>query len=141
ASNGNGGAQLNSGCSAESVAMSRPLSAKPTLSISADNTGRHELDADRLMSQNAGPPESPDGTRPSDSAPDYVVGYRRTPVGDRFKNGHPKLGGRRKGQRNKGTVINGFLNERITINEGKQARKMSKRDAMPKDGERGRFGQ
>jgi hypothetical protein len=125
-SNGNCGAQLNSGDSAESVAMSPPLSPKP-LSVSADNT---ELDADRLMTKDSGLPESPDGTRPSNSARDYVVGYGRAPVADRFKNGHPKLGGRRKGQRNISTIVDGFLDERVTLHEGKQPRKMSKREAM-----------
>jgi hypothetical protein len=130
ASNGSSGAQLDSGCSAESVAMSPPLSPKPALSVSADNTGRHELDTDRLMTEDSSLPESPDGTRPSDSPPDYGVGYGRAPVESRFKNGHKKLGGRQKGQRNITTVVDGFLDERVTVHEGKQARRMSKRDAM-----------
>jgi uncharacterized protein DUF5681 len=130
ASNGNGGAQLNSGCDAESVAMSPPLSPKPALSVSADNTGRHELDADPLMTKNSGLPESPDGTQPSDAAPAYEVGYGRTPVHSRFKKGHPKRGGRRKGQRNARTAFEGILNEKITLREGKRTRSLSKRDAF-----------
>ena len=129
ASNGNGGAQLNSGCSTESAAMLPPLSPKPALSVSADN-GRHELDVDCDTTKDSSLPERPDGPRPSDSPPDYDVGYGRTPVESRFKKGHKKLGGRRKGQRNITTVMDGFLDERVTVHEGKQARRMSKRDAM-----------
>jgi Family of unknown function (DUF5681) len=71
-----------------------------------------------------------DGTQQSDAAADYEVGYGRTPEHTRFKSGHPKRGGRRKGQRNVRTVMRGFLNERVTFCEGKRTRRMSKRDAM-----------
>ena len=126
--NGNSGAHLNSSYHTESPAMPSPPS--PALSESAGKTCHHELDAERPIAKNSGHAESPDGTRPSTSAPDYVVGYGRAPVEGRFKKGHPKLGGRRKGQRNIGTIIEGFLDERIALREGKRARRMSKRDAM-----------
>jgi hypothetical protein len=130
ASNGNSGAQLNSGGGAESVAMSTPLSPEPALSGSADNTGRHEVDADRLMTKNSGLPEPPETAQPSDAPPEYDVGYCRPPVHTRFKKGHPKRGGRRKGQRNARTAFEGILNEKIILREGKRRRSLSKRDAI-----------
>ena len=75
-------------------------------------------------------PETPDGTQPSDAAPDYVVGYRRPPVHTQFKPGHPKRGGRRKGQRNARTALEGILNEKVTLREGKRTRSVTKRDAV-----------
>jgi hypothetical protein len=75
-------------------------------------------------------PETPGGTQLSDAAPDYVVGYRRPPVHTQFKPGHPKRGGRRKGQRNARTALEGILNEKVTLREGKRPRSVTKRDAV-----------
>ncbi|SRR6266446_1653505 len=71
-----------------------------------------------------------DGTQRSDAAADYVVGYCRPPVHTRFKKGRPKLGGRRKGQRNVRTVVREILNEKVTLREGNRTRSLSKRDAI-----------
>ena len=128
-SSGNSGAQLNSGCGTESVATSPPLSPKPTLSISADKTGRHELDADRFMTKNSGLPESPNDIQPSGATTDYVLSDSRGP-GGKFKQGHPKLGGRRKGQRNRRTIVDDVLKEPFTIRRGKRSRKVTKFEAM-----------
>src|SRR5258708_28597684 len=71
-----------------------------------------------------------DGAQPSDAAADYVVGYGRPPVHTRFKKGHPKRGGRRKGQRDARTVLDAMLNEKITLRERNRTRSLSKRDAI-----------
>ena len=71
-----------------------------------------------------------DGAQPSDAAADYVVGYRRPPTHTRFKKGHPKRGGRRRGQRNVRTVVEETLNQPIKIREGDRTRSLSKRDAI-----------
>ena len=82
------------------------------------------------MAKNLPETSRPDGAQPSGAAPDYVVGYRRPPTHTRFKKGHPKRGGRRKGQRNVRTVVEETLNQRIKIREGDRTRSLSKRDAM-----------
>ena len=69
----------------------------------------------------------PDSSR---AKSDYAVGYGRPPVHGQFKNGHPKLGGRRKGQRNRRAVIDEVLNEKITVREGKRSRRVTKFEAM-----------
>ena len=77
-------------------------------------------------------PHRAEGAQPasSDAAPGYAVGYRRPPVHGQFKLGHRKLGGRRKGQRNRRTVVDEVLNEKITIREGKRSRRVTKFEAM-----------
>ena len=82
------------------------------------------------MAKNLPETSRPDGAQPSGAAPDYVVGYRRPPTHTRFKKGHPKRGGRRRGQRNVRTVVEETLNQRIKIREGDRTRSLSKRDAM-----------
>jgi hypothetical protein len=66
----------------------------------------------------------------SKAAPDYVIGYGRPPVDGTFKNGHPKLGGRRKGQRNRRTVVHEVLNATVTMRRGKRSHRMTKFEAM-----------
>jgi len=73
------------------------------------------------------------GAQPASSEeaePSYRVGYGRTPVHGRFKPGHPKRGGRRKGQRNRRTVVDEVLNQKITIREGNRTRSVTKFEAM-----------
>jgi hypothetical protein len=130
ASDSKSGVQLNSSCCVESVAISPPLPPKPAPLVSANNTDRHELDTDRLMTKNSGLPESPDGIQTSDATPGYELGYGPTRKDTRFKKGHPKLGGRKKGQRNARTAFVEIIGEPITLREGKQPRKMSKRDGI-----------
>jgi Family of unknown function (DUF5681) len=43
-----------------------------------------------------------------------------------FKLGHAKRGGRKKGQRNKRTVVDETLNEKITVREGHRTRSVTK---------------
>ena len=59
-----------------------------------------------------------DGTQPSDAVPAYAVGYRRPPLHTRFKPGHPKRGGRPKGQRNVRTVVDETLKEKVPSAKG-----------------------
>src|SRR5438034_1547126 len=85
-------------------------------------------------------PKTTNGAQPSDAAPKYVVGYGRPPKQTRFKTGHTGCGGRPRRQRNLRTVLEGTLDERITIREGNRTRSVSKRDAInPEAGERRRF--
>jgi hypothetical protein len=72
----------------------------------------------------------PDDTQPSDATPVYAIGYGRAPVHTRFKPGHPKCGGRPKGQRNKRTVVDETLNEKVTVREGNRTRSVTKFHAM-----------
>ena len=69
---------------------------------------------------------------PKPSKPNATsVGYGRPPVHSRFKpgqSGNPK--GRRKGQRNVRTVVDGELNQRITVREGNRTRSLTKLDAF-----------
>jgi hypothetical protein len=76
--------------------------------------------------------ESPrsNGTQQADDTAEYAGGYRRPPVHGRFKLGHAKLGGRRKGQRNRRTVVHEVLNEKITVRRGKLSRRITKFEAM-----------
>src|SRR5438874_4488679 len=70
-----------------------------------------------------------DGTHPPDAAPDYV-GYGQPPERTRFKPGHLKRGGRRKGQRNARTVVDETLKEKVTVREGKRTRSVTKFHAV-----------
>src|SRR6516225_1371379 len=59
----------------------------------------------------------------------FSVGYGRPPVHSRFKpgqSGNPK--GRRKGQRNVRTVVDGELSQRIRVREGNRTRSLTKLD-------------
>ena len=70
-------------------------------------------------------PSKPNG------AQTFSVGYGRPPVHSRFKpgqSGNPK--GRRKGQRNVRTVVDGELSQRIKVREGNRTRSLTKLDAF-----------
>jgi hypothetical protein len=59
------------------------------------------------------------------------AGYKRPPVGSRFKSGrsgNPK--GRPKGSRNLKTDVNNLLKKRVTIREGGKVRQASRQEAM-----------
>lgn len=63
----------------------------------------------------------------------YQVGYGKPPVNRRFQkglSGNPR--GRPRGARNLSTLLEGALNEKVTVKEGDQRRKISKREAMVK---------
>jgi Family of unknown function (DUF5681) len=63
----------------------------------------------------------------------YQVGYGKPPVTHRFQkglSGNPR--GRPRGARNFSTLLESALNEKVTIKEGDQRRKISKREAMVK---------
>jgi len=81
---------------------------------------------DSARSDGTPPPDA----APADAAPGHVVGYRRPPEHTRFKTGHRKLGGRRKGQRNARTAFKETLDEKIRLREGNRPRSLSKRDAI-----------
>ena len=69
-------------------------------------------------------PSKPNGAQTS-------VGYGRPPVHSRFKPGQSgNSKGRRKGQRNVRTVVDGELNQRITVREGNRTRSLTKLDAF-----------
>ena len=74
--------------------------------------------------------QAPKPSKPND-AQTHSVGYGRPPVHSRFKpgqSGNPK--GRRKGQRNVGTVVDGELSQRIKVREGNRTRSLTKLDAF-----------
>src|SRR5262245_6155539 len=61
----------------------------------------------------------------------YAVGYRRPPVHTRFKpgqSGNPS--GRPKGSQNFKTLFDKILNEKVSLREGAQVRKVSKAEAV-----------
>ena len=67
----------------------------------------------------------------SEAPPTYEIGRGRPPVHSRFKpgqSGNPK--GRRKGARNKRTVVEQALNKRITIREDGRKRSLSKFEVL-----------
>ena len=78
------------------------------------------------------PTASPsDHGQSSDAPPAYEIGRGRPPVHSRFKpgqSGNPK--GRRKGVRNKRTVVEQALNKRITIREDGRERSLSKFEVL-----------
>ena len=74
--------------------------------------------------------QAPKPSKPN-GAQTFSVGYGRPPVHSRFKpgqSGNPK--GRRKGQRNVRTVVDGELSQRITVREGNRTRSLTKLDAF-----------
>jgi hypothetical protein len=76
-------------------------------------------------------PQAADGAKPSDAAPDYAIGYCRTPVRTRYKpgqSGNPK--GRPKRQCNVRTVLQKALEQKITVRERDQTRTVSRLDAV-----------
>ncbi len=61
------------------------------------------------------------------------VGYRRPPVGTRFRSGHsgnPR--GRPKGARNLSTIVAAALSERVAVNENGRRRRITKLEAAVK---------
>jgi hypothetical protein len=75
-------------------------------------------------------PENPNDTQPPDAVPAYAVGYGHPPRHTLFELGHTKRGGRKKGQRNKRTVVDETLNEKVTVREGHRTRSVTKFHAM-----------
>ena len=74
--------------------------------------------------------QAPKPSKPN-GAQTFSVGYGRPPVHSRFKpgqSGNPK--GRRKGQRNVRTVVDGELSQRIKVREGNRTRSLTKLDAF-----------
>jgi len=74
--------------------------------------------------------QAPKPSKPN-GAQTFSVGYGRPPVHSRFKpgqSGNPK--GRRKGQRNVHTVVDGELSQRIKVREGNRTRSLTKLDAF-----------
>ena len=72
-----------------------------------------------------------DHGQPPKIPPSYAIGRGRPPVHSRFKpgqSGNPK--GRRKGARNKRTVVEQALNKRITIREDGRKRSLSKFEVL-----------
>ena len=73
----------------------------------------------------------PSSRQPAEAPGDYEVGYGKPPKHTRFKpgqSGNPK--GRPKGQRNFSTVFDEALNEKISLREGEQTRRVSKLDGL-----------
>ena len=74
--------------------------------------------------------QAPKPSKPN-GAQTFSVGYGRPPVHSRFKpgqSGNPK--GRRKGQRNVHTVVDGELSQRIKVREGNRTRSLTKLDGF-----------
>lgn len=72
-----------------------------------------------------------DHSTSSEVTPDYEIGYRRPPGHGRFKpgqSGNPK--GRPKGTRNVRSVVEGMLNQRVTVREGDRTRLLSKLEGV-----------
>lgn len=69
----------------------------------------------------------------ADKTDGYEVGYRKPPAERRFakgQSGNPK--GRPRGAKNFATVLDGALNEKVTVKEDGRRRRISKREAMVK---------
>jgi len=78
--------------------------------------------------KNKQPPSPAASNDESGDSSEYSVGYCRPPLHSRFKpgkSGNPK--GRPRAQKNGTTILNTFLNERVTLREG---RVMSKFEAL-----------
>jgi hypothetical protein len=66
------------------------------------------------------------GDRHGSKSQDYVVGYRRPPKATKFmpgKSGNP--GGRPKGSRSVGAILNGVIRQRITVTENGKTRRLT----------------
>jgi Family of unknown function (DUF5681) len=71
------------------------------------------------------------GKRPSDEGGSYAVGYAKPPVASRFRagqSGNPK--GRSKGAKNRTTMFNQALNERVVVTENGKRKSITKQEAI-----------
>ena len=71
------------------------------------------------------------GKRDSDEGEGYSVGYGQPPSGSRFKpgqSGNPK--GRPKGTKNRITIFNQALNERVVVTEHGKRKNITKQEAI-----------
>src|SRR6516164_7045004 len=71
------------------------------------------------------------GKRDSDEEEGYSVGYGKPPSGSRFKpgqSGNPK--GRPKGTKNRITIFNQALNERVVVMERGRRKSITKQEAI-----------
>lgn len=70
---------------------------------------------------------------PIEEPPRYSVGYRKPPVHSRFKkgqSGNPR--GRPKGERNRTTILNSILNERVVVTDNGMRKRITKQEAVYK---------
>ena len=77
--------------------------------------------------------DSRDNEEPAEEAPQYSVGYGKPPVHSRFKkgqSGNPK--GRPKGERNRATILNSILNERVVVTDNGTRKHITKQEAVYK---------
>jgi uncharacterized protein DUF5681 len=71
------------------------------------------------------------GKTPSDEGESYAVGYARPPAASRFRvgqSGNPK--GRPKGAKNRTTMFNQALNERVVVTEHGKRKSITKQEAI-----------
>ena len=77
--------------------------------------------------------DSRDDKDPVEEAPDYSVGYGKPPVHSRFKKGRSgNLKGRPKGERNRTTILNSILNERVVVTDNGVRKRITKQEAVYK---------
>jgi len=70
---------------------------------------------------------------PIEEPPHYSVGYRKPPAHSRFKkgqSGNPR--GRPKGERNRTTILNSILNERVVVTDNGMRKRITKQEAVYK---------
>ena len=79
------------------------------------------------------PTDQSDSRRDKKRSGDYEVGYKKTPLGTRFKkgqSGNPK--GRPKGSKNLKTILKEVINEKVPVREDGKTRKITKLEAIIK---------